>query len=810
MYNNKIKIIQIFILCFLLYGNIIFGYEYLGCRYSNNSFPTFRVNQDGTPDCTGEFTAIQNAIQTWNNVNTTYINFQYGATTTSTALAYDGTNLIRWVESDWATYFPEYPTALAVNSTWTSGSTALESDIFFNGQAYTWSSTGDLNRYDVQGVCTHEIGHSVGLSDLDGAGDEEKTMYYASATGETKKSSLYSDDEDGARYVNFYPQTSGSLTENQVWAPNLNNNTISLTSSLNTSSYSLSIKSGITLSLNSYSITSTGGTITLESGATINGLKATLTRNSALRGLCSTVQAAVNAITDNEIGNTYDLGLASGSISENISLSNKYGVHFYGSGSTVLNGSLSLTNCESCYFNSFTAQAISLNGCTVPQLTGININISSTNPCLYSYNTYNLYFSGGNISDRYAYTYGTGFNLYSSSTTTINTNLGSTVFYNNVRGIAASGSTVYINNAVFCNNTYDLLSSSGSYISATNCYFPNGVASTQGSGIDLFGNQVSDCSGLPKSSAKSFVSSSVNSDSLSDEFMQINKKNFDLSDRVRTDISTTKSFDKEKFSNDYRSIAGSYNDFINKYPGSDYSKTALTSIVQNYKMLGDYEGMNNYLHATAADSKLKNVSGLAKRFIMDYFSHQKDFTSALKTGDEILAALQSNASQAKDENLTCDVLYAKGLIYSHDLNNSKEAVACFSDIIANHSDNTLADFAKNELQILGIDAEKIAVKNTEVNNSSTISTSNYPNPFNPSTIISYQLPKDGYITLKVYDVLGREVKTLVNEYKIQGKYEITFNGAGLASGVYYYQLRVADPSGKVNNSVVTKKILLMK
>jgi len=80
---------------------------------------------------------------------------------------------------------------------------------------------------------------------------------------------------------------------------------------------------------------------------------------------------------------------------------------------------------------------------------------------------------------------------------------------------------------------------------------------------------------------------------------------------------------------------------------------------------------------------------------------------------------------------------------------------------------------------------------------------NYPNPFNPSTKISYQLPKAGNITLKVFDVLGKEVTTLVNEYKNIGRYEIEFNANNLPSGVYFYQL-------KAGNFVQTKKMILIK
>ncbi len=80
---------------------------------------------------------------------------------------------------------------------------------------------------------------------------------------------------------------------------------------------------------------------------------------------------------------------------------------------------------------------------------------------------------------------------------------------------------------------------------------------------------------------------------------------------------------------------------------------------------------------------------------------------------------------------------------------------------------------------------------------------NYPNPFNPSTTISYQIPTDGIVTLKIYDILGREITTLLNEYKTKGKYNIQFNAKNLASGMYIYQLK----SGNYTNA---KKLMLIK
>ena len=80
---------------------------------------------------------------------------------------------------------------------------------------------------------------------------------------------------------------------------------------------------------------------------------------------------------------------------------------------------------------------------------------------------------------------------------------------------------------------------------------------------------------------------------------------------------------------------------------------------------------------------------------------------------------------------------------------------------------------------------------------------NYPNPFNPSTVISYQLPVNSNLTIKVYDVLGTEVATLINEYKPVGSYEIEFNAGGLSSGIYFYKL-TAGSFSKINKMLLLK------
>ena len=69
---------------------------------------------------------------------------------------------------------------------------------------------------------------------------------------------------------------------------------------------------------------------------------------------------------------------------------------------------------------------------------------------------------------------------------------------------------------------------------------------------------------------------------------------------------------------------------------------------------------------------------------------------------------------------------------------------------------------------------------------------NYPNPFNPSTIISYSLPKTSNVSLKVYNVLGELIATLVNIIQLKGMYEIVFDAANLSSGIYFYRLQAGE------------------
>jgi len=80
---------------------------------------------------------------------------------------------------------------------------------------------------------------------------------------------------------------------------------------------------------------------------------------------------------------------------------------------------------------------------------------------------------------------------------------------------------------------------------------------------------------------------------------------------------------------------------------------------------------------------------------------------------------------------------------------------------------------------------------------------NYPNPFNPITKISFDVPEKNNVTIKIYDVIGRLIKVLLNETKDAGSYSVTFDGTNLPSGIYYYEI-------EAGNYTAAKKMALIK
>ncbi len=137
------------------------------------------------------------------------------------------------------------------------------------------------------------------------------------------------------------------------------------------------------------------------------------------------------------------------------------------------------------------------------------------------------------------------------------------------------------------------------------------------------------------------------------------------------------------------------------------------------------------------------------------------------------------------------------LKWSEDTDKQRSSIAAFAD-------GKLVELKSTGSNV----AERVNPANEQVQDKTELPkefalSQNYPNPFNPSTKISYDLPVSNFVTLIIYDITGREVAKLVNEHMNAGRYDVTFNGANFASGMYFYKITAGSFSS-------VKRMILIK
>jgi subtilisin family serine protease len=583
--------------------------------------------------------------------------------------------------------------------------------------------------------------------------------------------------------------TNGTLPRDEIWY-----GTINLSGNVTVpTGVKLTILSGTVVNMGSSSIIASGGTINSENG--VIGLAAFLKNGTTVERVYSSIQTACNAASNN-----YTVEIQNGTFTENISVTSKTNLTIKGRTvfQTHLYGTISAYNSSGLELSQFDCDGVYLNNCSDPEL-GITMVGSGSGTGLNTYNCsyMDIYGMMWNFSNGFAPTLSSG-NIYANTEITEN----STAIN------ATQSSNIYAYYTKFCGSiNYDLQSSSGAYILAYLCYYNNATPRVNRNGgyIDIGGT--TDCSGLLKSSAN-IVNSNKNTiqdnDPVLEEFKPVNKSFFDLSKKVKDDITANGNFDKNKFSSDFTKLIDNYKAFINKNPNSILAKTSLTTSVHSYRRLEDNEGMKMFLQDIIADKKLAGVSGLAKRFMIDYYIQQKDFNTALNNANQIIDEQTANKSTESDKGLIADVLFAKALILVYNLNQPAEAIKCLTSIIKDYPVDNYVDLAKHELSLMGykVDNKEIETKQKETV-VQKLDLNNYPNPFNPTTNISFSLPQRSNVKVVVYDALGREVTTLANSVYEAGKYSLQFNGSNLASGMYFYTLTTTQ-------GTITKKMLLIK
>ncbi|HRJ86840.1 MAG TPA: T9SS type A sorting domain-containing protein, partial [Ignavibacteria bacterium] len=240
-------------------------------------------------------------------------------------------------------------------------------------------------------------------------------------------------------------------------------------------------------------------------------------------------------------------------------------------------------------------------------------------------------------------------------------------------------------------------------------------------------------------------------------------------------------------------IAG-YENIMNNHPdpivrlNASWDRSAVVFMMGQ----GGSENDNSIKSSKSRNTKLLNKNP-AHRIAKDIFREQKV------------------QSEQIEKNITDEQLNNEDIstvVYT------KEEKQMLERRIENYNPTDKKDFMEKLSKDIKLIEQINTAKNTKKTNSNVPRSfklhQNYPNPFNPTTTIKYEIPKDAEITIKVYDLLGREVFS-INEYKKAGSYEVKFDGANLASGMYLYSLEVSDPStGSGRGYMDTKKMVLLK
>lgn len=183
-------------------------------------------------------------------------------------------------------------------------------------------------------------------------------------------------------------------------------------------------------------------------------------------------------------------------------------------------------------------------------------------------------------------------------------------------------------------------------------------------------------------------------------------------------------------------------------------------------------GPDNYWHVTAMTfGDFSDDNKITEELIIAFSNSMLNHASIYKTNDPVMNGIGT-------------IIYDPGLPSEYFI-----------------SSMTAASFRESLHSVTSIDEDKNVNDNSLVDN--FILFQNYPNPFNPQTKIKYQIPELSFVTIKIYDVLGKEIATLVNEEKTAGVYEIKFDAIALTSGIYFYHL-------SAGNYVETKKMVILR
>jgi tetratricopeptide (TPR) repeat protein len=236
--------------------------------------------------------------------------------------------------------------------------------------------------------------------------------------------------------------------------------------------------------------------------------------------------------------------------------------------------------------------------------------------------------------------------------------------------------------------------------------------------------------------------------------------------------------------NDYEAALSSFQNIATRYRDAFVGSRALVFMDRILEKLG--RDAKPDLRAAMNGAPGSKTASVARFLLVNELVKEGSYEEAL--GNAVSLMNDPNKSFVKD------ALYNAGNILWYKLGDRETGKSYLTRLTAEFPDDPLSASAKSTLGGFAPPSAKPPLAGRQAPTEYVLGTNNYPNPFNPSTIIRYTLPENGHTSLKVFDLLGREVAILVNEFKVAGTHEARFDASSLPSGVYVYRLEIAGKS----------------
>ena len=586
---------------------------------------------------------------------------------------------------------------------------------------------------------------------------------------------------------------SGSFSHDETWS----GPTIYLSGDVTVpAERTLTILSPTTVNVNGYDLGCTGdGKIDKGSTATVTGYKHYAKQGSYYKGFYQSSTSIQQII--NWASSGWDIHVGSGTHSGNVNM--KSGVDVIGGSkwSTHINGSVYYSSD-----NNTILQDLSVTGLIhINYGSGNEINRVESNKT--SGTTLDLYNSVIELW-QYDNTEGVNYAVYSHNSSNID--ISYCTIYDANRAIYTSGSSADIWGMAFCGNTYDIYRTGGGtiWIEDDNMLFSDypedctyGVEEELPETYDICGvyKRITTTSAPAGNSAQDpQLAVSLQNNEGVDEYSAgasiIRGIKSEIREKKESGIETN----RQDYASDYVRAIGLFKQVIDRYPDSHWSINALSRIQASYRELGEFEQLSEYADSLLDDPKYLALRPHVLNSLIPYYIHSSDYQKALQLSDEILA-------NSPDDQLDCEILYGEGVINRFFLDNQAKASEIFKKVISSYPDHPTSLSARRQLE--DMDVEYTEEDSSSAQTDRQLVIQSYPNPFNPSNTIRFALPEEGQVILKVYDVLGREVATLVNELRPAGSHVVTFDGSRLVSGVYIYRL-------EAGGEVLSGKMILLK